>query len=177
MSNSFSIDFGENVTAGLADLARRGVDMSPAMGEISRYLVSRIEIRFQTETAPDRTPWKPSQRVEGYTDRAGKHHPGDGGQTLTLNGYLRRSMREEWGTDFASAGPQASGPAAIYARLMQEGGTIRPTSAGALNTPFGPRASVKIPAREYLGFSDRIDGPEVIEILGDFIMAELGDGA
>ena len=174
MSDTLSIALGETVTAGLDRLASHGGDLTPAMGEIARYLASQIETRFSTETDPDGAPWKPSERVAGYTDADGRHHPGDGGQTLTLHGYLRRSMREDYGSDYAAAGPQASGPAAIYARLMQEGGTIRAREGSALKTPHGRRGSITIPARPYLGFNDATDAPEVIHILSNFLAGALG---
>lgn len=184
--SALEISISENVTAALNKALRATLDMSPAMGEIARFLSAQTKLRFRTQRDPLGVPWKPSMRVAGYTDRVGNHVAGDGGETLTLKGDLRRSIKEDWGRDFAAAGPEASGGAAIYARIHQEGGTIRPKAQAdgtkhvmtrALNTPFGRFASVMIPKRSYLGWNDESQAG-VIDILADHVRETFSpDGA
>ena len=171
MSAPIEVQLSEGITAALKRLAERGADMSPAMQEIAGLLESETSVRFQTETDPADVPWKKSLRVTGYTAADGEKVEGDGGQTLTLHGYLRKSIKTNYGADFAEAGPEASGPAAIYAAIHQFGDKIVPkrllsgeTHLRALNTPFGRFASVTIPARPYLGWNPAIE-EEAVEIL------------
>lgn len=168
---NLSVELDDKLSAGLKGLEGSATNMRPAWAAIAHYLVEEAEERFRTETGPDGVPWK--QSAEAIQE---------GRQTLTKEGYLRRSLREEWGDDYAAAGPEASGPSAEYAEIHQKGGTIRARpgearskpghdgsthfTARALNTPFGPRQSVTIPARPYMGLS--AEGVE--EVL--FIIAE-----
>lgn len=172
------VAISENVTTALDAGLAAGADLTPAMAEIARYLASEMRYRFETETAPDGTPWKPSLRVAGWTDRNGHRHPGDGGQTLTLHGDLRNSITEDWGLDYAAAGPEASGGAAVYARIHQEGGTIRAKhsddgSRRALRTPLGLFAAITIPARPYAGWTPQ-DDEETLAILTDHLSSAFG---
>lgn len=154
MAEPLQLQLSETVTAALDRLAGAAVDATPAMAQIAGYLETEIEYRFQSETDPAGLPWKPSLRVAGYTRKDGERIEGDGGQTLTLHGDLRRSMRSNFGADFAEAGPEASGGAGVYAAIHQFGGRITPRAGKALRTPFGPRGAVTIPARPYLGWND-----------------------
>jgi phage gpG-like protein len=166
MSDVIDVQLSGDITAGLLRLVELGLDATPAMAEIAGLLETETQFRFQSETAPDGTKWKPSLRVTGYTF-GGEKVPGDGGQTLTLHGYLRRSIRSNFGADFAEAGPEASGPAAIYARIHNEGGRITPRESvlqTALRTPFGYKAAVVIPKREYLGWNANMDA-EALDIV------------
>ena len=179
MPDPIYVDVSSDVGAGLARLVELGRDATPAMAEIAGLLEVETQLRFQSETAPDGAKWKPSLRVTGYTAADGTKVPGDGGQTLTLHGYLRRSIRSNFGGDFAEAGPEASGPAAIYARIHQEGGRITPRESvlqTALKTPFGYRAAVTIPARQYLGWNADMEA-ETLDILRRHAAEALGGGA
>jgi phage virion morphogenesis protein len=107
-------------------------DLSPAMKEIANHLAFTTRQRFRRQAGPDGTPWKPSQRVLA--------NPGE--RTLILHGDLVTSIRADWGKDYAAAGPEASGGAAIYAAIHQFGGKIRPRSKKALSfTERSSRAS------------------------------------
>lgn len=133
----------ENVSAALAEAKRRVQDLTPAMQAIAVMMVSMTEENFDQERSPDGVPWKVSQRVKER-----------GGKVLQDTGDLKGSIRPDWGATYAAAGPEASGGAAIYARIHQLGGTIKPRASRALNTPFGPRGSVTMPARPYLGYNE-----------------------
>lgn len=167
MSTGIAIDFQfeENVSAALGRLIAAGIDMTPAMQEIANHLAATTRLRFETETGPDGKRWKPSQRAIE-----------DGGQTLTLSGDLRGSIAADWGPDYAAAGPERSGGAAIYAAIHQLGGIIRPKVKQALS--FGGRvvAQVVMPKREYLGFDD-VNRRTIVEILTDYLGAAAQDGA
>ncbi|HEU4958967.1 MAG TPA: phage virion morphogenesis protein [Sphingomonas sp.] len=154
MADGFAIEIEirDDVTAALDRAIAAAIDLTPAMKDIAGELADTTRERFETQESPAGVPWKPSRRAEE-----------EGGRTLTLHGHLVDSIREDWGPDHAAAGPEASGPAAVYAAIHQFGGTIRPRPRGfrpgarakkALS--FGGRvvAKVVIPARPYLGFND-----------------------
>jgi len=138
----------ENVLAGFASLLDAAEDMTEPFRAIAAHLEYVTRERFEHEVSPDGTPWIPSQRViEGSRRGAG---------TLDLTGDLRESITSDFGRDFAAFGPETSGGAAIYAAIHQFGGRITPKAGSgkkALNTPFGPRGAVVIPARPYVGLS------------------------
>lgn len=139
------IEIRENVTAGFISLIDAAEDMSPAFMAIAAHLEFSTRERFETSTAPDGTPWTPSERVKE-----------EGGKTLVLSGDLQSSIGSDFGQDFAAAGPEKSFGSAIYAAIHQFSGTITPRADSgkqALNTPAGIFASVFIPAREYVGLS------------------------
>lgn len=137
------IEIRENVTAGFLSLLDAAEDMSPAMMAIAAHLEFSIRERFETSTAPDGTRWKDSKRVEE-----------EGGKTLVLSGDLQSSIGSDFGPDFAAAGPEKSFGSAIYAAIHQFGGRITPKEGKrALDTPFGPRGAVVMPARPYVGLS------------------------
>ncbi|MDQ1229277.1 phage virion morphogenesis protein [Sphingomonas sp. SORGH_AS_0879] len=133
----------EDVTAAMNRMAAAGADMTIAMKDIAGHLADTTRERFETETDPTGRKWTPSRRVIEH-----------GGKTLTLSGDLGNSIAEDWGPDFAAAGPERSGGAGVYALIHQTGGEIRPREKKALS--FGGRivAKVIIPRRSYLGFND-----------------------
>jgi phage virion morphogenesis protein len=156
----------ENLTAALQRGIDAGSDFTPAMMEIANHLSTATRLRFEREQAPDGSPWKPSRRALE-----------EGGQTLTMKGDLKGSIAPDWGRDFAAAGPERSGGAAIYAAIHQFGGIIVPRVKRALS--FGGRIFAKIimPARPYLGFDD-IDRSVIPEILSDHLRSAFkGSGA
>lgn len=140
-------------------------DLSVPMSDIAGHLASEAQLRFETGTDPAGVPWKQSERARE-----------DGGLTLVLSGDLKSSIREDWGPDYAAAGPEASGGAAVYAAIHQFGGTIVPRIKQAL--AFGGRvvAQVVIPKREYLGWNQESED-YALDTLGAFISGLFGDGA
>lgn len=94
--------------------------------------------------APDGSPWPELHPLT----LALKKGPGK----LRERGDLHDSIAWQEEGD----GAVAIGSRMIYARIHQLGGTIRPKGERkALQTPSGPRKSVRIPARPYLGFSEK----------------------
>lgn len=155
MALSFQIAVGIDDGLGFAlDAAiRAGLDLTPAMRASAGAMEDRARQSFEDQRSPLGVPWKKSARVAK-----------DGGQTLIDTGDLLASLSSRWGKDFAEAGPEASGGAARYAAIHQFGGTIRPRRAKALKVGKRFFGSVKIPARPYLGFDDRLNA-EIVEII------------
>lgn len=147
----------------LARLAAFAGDMTSVMRPIAGILANETRFNFRRQSSPLGVPWQPSQRALEQ-----------GGQTLIDRGDLLGSIRESFGSDFAQAGPEASGAAAIYAAVHQWGARIAAQVGKALRTPFGPRAAVTIPARSYVGWNDRM----IETVLGVITrkIAELGGG-
>lgn len=149
----------ENASEALKRGIAAAVDLTPAMMDIANHLATSTSLRFEKEAGPGGKPWKPSRRV--------LENPSE--QTLTERGDLRNSIRPDWGRDYAAAGPERSGGAAVYAKIHQTGGTIVPRRKKALS--FGGKlfARVVIPARPYLGFD-----PEDPQIISEIILEHLG---
>lgn len=149
-------DITDRVTPGLSALIAAGSDLTPEMAEISEAMLDHTHDRFAHEYGPDGVPWEPSRRVIE-----------EGGRTLYQRGDLFNALDRDSGADFAQVGVIATGGPAVYARVHQEGATIKPKPGSgkrALRTPFGPRRSVRIPARPFLGIElrDRTVAEQVI---------------
>ncbi len=156
---------GIDVTIGLDDAAldaalsnaiAQGVDMRRPMGEIAGEWMDHVRDRFAQERDPFGVPWAKRR------DDADPERP-----LLQLDRHLLNAIVPDFGSDYAQVGVlQTAGPAK-YARIHNEGGTIRPRHKAALS--FGGRivAQVVMPKRQYVGF-----GPEeertVVEIMTDF---------
>lgn len=110
----------------------------PLMKAIGEMSVSSTRERFRREEGPDGEKWKKSQRAQDQ-----------GGQTLTDTAKLKNSIQYEAGNDTVMVGTND-----IRAAIHQFGGDIKPKTKKALNTPFGPRGKVTMPARPFIGFSD-----------------------
>ncbi len=152
--------FTDTFSPKLAAAQRALVNFTPAMATIADYLGSQAVLRFETETGPDGRKWQPSQRAIA-----------DGGLTLTDRGHLRQSI-----TAASDASSAIVGTNLIYARIHQFGGRIKAKPGRALNTPFGPRGAVTMPARPFLGFSAG-DVAAIETILGDHITRAFEGGA
>lgn len=137
------------------DIARLG-DTAPLMREIAASMEAWTQHRFETERAPDGTPWKRSRRAIE-----------EGGQTLTKSARLRQSLSHR-----SSAKTAETGTNVVYAGVHQEGAVIRPKNAKALVFRVGGRfvtaQKVEIPARPFLGIGPE-DDRELGEIVGEFL--------
>lgn len=159
------ITLRDDVTIALDRAIAAAIDLTEPMGDIAGHLADTTRARFETGQSPAGVPWKPSRRVIEQ-----------GGKTLVDRGDLLGSIREDWGADYAAAGPEASGGAAIYAAIHQLGGTIRPRTKKALSFAGRLVGKVVIPKREYLGFNDE-NADYVVETLGDHMLKAFGTGA
>lgn len=140
-------------------------DLSRPMAESSEVMLDGTLDRFQGEHDPLGVPWKKSAAALE-----------EGRKTLQASGDLYNALERESGEDFAAVGVYATGGPAIYGKIHQFGGTIRPKAGKALNTPFGYRASVTMPRRSYLGFSDD-DIMHIDRILVRHLLSAWGAGA
>ena len=156
------LTLSDRLTPQLDAAIKACLDFGPVMAVIADYMRSETVQRFDDQAGPDGRRWQPSQRAIA-----------DGGLTLTDSGELRLSITAD--SDATSA---VAGTNKLYAAIHQFGGTIRgKAGAGgrrrALNTPFGPRASVTMPARPFLGFSDA-DAGHIEGLLADHIRDAFG---
>jgi phage gpG-like protein len=132
-------------------------DTEPLAEIFGAYLESSTIERFDTETAVDGSAWSKSIRAKE-----------DGGQTLTDSAQLRSSIHAE-----PANGSVRWGSNKIYARIHNEGGTIRAKGGGKLkfNLPgglgFRSVDEVTIPARPFLGINSE-DEAELIALAEDY---------
>lgn len=115
---------------------RAGMDFTLAMEDVSGVLEFGVRRRFETGEDPEGQPWVSSQRAIE-----------EGGRTLTDTGALLGSIAAAFDATGAIVGTNL-----VYAAIHQFGGTIKAKPGKALNTPFGPRGAVNMPARPFLGF-------------------------
>jgi phage virion morphogenesis protein len=153
----FTLEFDdETVARALGELVRRGADLSPAMAEIAQAGETSTLHRFETETGPDGSPWRPSLRATE-----------ENGQTLTDSAQLRNSISSRFDATSAEWGSNK-----IYAPTHQFGATIRAKTARGLRFKIGNRwvvkQSVTIPPRPFLGINED-DQSEIRDILRDHI--------
>jgi phage gpG-like protein len=140
-----------------------GFDNLEPLAEIfGVYLESSTIERFETETAPDGSTWDKSIRAKET-----------GGQTLTDSSRLRSSIHAE-----PANGSVRWGSNKIYARMMNDGGTIRAKGGGRLTFKlpgglgFRSMKEVTIPARPFLGINAE-DEAELIALAEDYA-ADIG---
>lgn len=153
------------VLGALTGLLQRLTHKQPLMEIFGAYLRTSTRERFDTQLAPDGTPWKPSVRAQLR-----------GGQTLVDHRILRDSYHEDFGEDFA-----AVGTADVRAGTFQFGRTKPEMVQGhsrRITQAFGRRLrfpvfqtveahsrNPNIVARPMLGLSaeDRIEIPALAE--------------
>lgn len=137
-------------------------NLEPLAERFGVYLESSTIERFDTETAPDGSAWQQSIRAKE-----------EGGQTLTDSSQLRSSIHSE-----ASNGAVRWGSNKIYARMMNDGGTIRAKGGGKLKFQlpgglgFRSVDEVTIPARPFLGINAE-DEAELVALTEEYA-AEIG---
>lgn len=155
-SASIIIDDSQ-VTDALQRLYDAAANLAPALKNIGEYETRVTKRRFIEEKDPDGSPWVALNPLYAKTKKgAGKLR----GQTRSLSAiaYQIAADSVEIGSDV------------IYARIHNEGGTIKPKSAGALVFSMGGQTfkvqSVKIPKRQYLGIS-ATDREEILAIITD----------
>lgn len=164
----------ERIEASMAGLVRAFGDIGPLMEGFGVTLESSVTERFDTETAPDGSHWKPSQRAKE-----------DGGKTLTLSGQLRASVHS-----IASATTVEIGTNKVYAGVHQDGfdGTVTvPTHSRTIDEAFGRplrapitftvssfERAMNMPQREFLGLSSE-DEEELLAQAEDYATDAWGD--
>lgn len=157
VSFSFQLD-ASRAKAAFGALRQISDDLTPVLEDIGMELETSTVDRFDTNVAPDGTPWKPSLRA---TTR--------GGRTLVQDGVLRDGVHYELdGPTAVVVG--AGGAAGAYAGIHQVGGRIS-AKGGALRFQLATGAfatvkAVNIPARPYLGVSAQ-DETAIVDIAVD----------
>lgn len=141
----------------------------PALRNIGEHLRQTTIDRFETETAPDGTPWAPLNPLYAATKK--------GRGILKESGELKREIVYQ----IAGSGPTSEllvGTNRPHAWVHQEGATIRPKNAAALVFSLGATTifatNVAIPARPFLGISRR-DRPELLQILSEHLVQRSQD--
>lgn len=122
-------------------------DMSPVMKPFAEYMVKQTDDRFRNETAPDGSGWVPLAAAT----RARKSKLNKIDKILQQDGYLRLVHPA---ADKDSAGIYSD---KIYAAIHNRGGMA------------GKGRNVKIPKREFLGFSEA-DIKEFQDTIADFVV-------
>lgn len=123
-------------------VAALGDKTYPLMQDIGRYGENSTKLRFQDQKGPDGLAWKQSRRAKV-----------EGGLTLVKSTQLLNSISSEATKTTATWGTNK-----IYARMMQNGGTISPVNAKALRFTL-PGVGlifahhVTIPARPFIGIN------------------------
>ncbi len=154
--NGVSLNWG-GLDRAMSGAVGRLANRRSLMASIGDALVSGTSKRFEKGEAPDGTAWEPSRRAQEA-----------GGQTLVDTAALMKSIDYAATTDTVMVGTNLP-----YARIHQEGGTIRPKNKKSLRfkTPGGKvifAKQVDIPARPYLGVS-KADMDEVRATMADFL--------
>jgi len=134
----------------LTELKAKLGNTSEAMDEIGELVKLSVKRNFEAEGRPKR--WPKSARAKA-----------EGGQTLSDTGRLRNSFSHRVGPFSVEIGTNVQ-----YAAIHHFGGTIRPRGGKALRTPFGPRASVRMPARPFLLIQEQ-DKALMLKILGRYL--------
>ena len=137
------IDTIDQLGPALRRAREAALDLSAPMADLSAEFLSDHLDRFNAQRDPEGVPWKPSADAIA-----------EGRATLRKSGDLFNAIERDSGPDFAAVGVYETGGPGVYGRAHQDGATIRPKSAKALKTPFGPRASVTLPRRSFIGFTD-----------------------
>lgn len=142
------------VNRALRRLAQRIEDAAPVMDAIGQLLEGSARRRITTTNRdPDGQMWKPSLRAQV-----------EGGRTLEDQGHLRDSL-----THVHSQSSVETGTGRVGARILHEGGVIRPRSAKALrfrlaNGQFVQTQKVTMPRRRFLGV-DREDRDDIVDLV------------
>lgn len=136
---------GEELRAALGEVSRALTDASPLYASLAELLLVQARERFQTQTAPDGTPWaaKTAATIERYM-RGGWTNP-DRRPLFGESKALSTTLNTDYGPDFAPIGSPME-----YAATMQYGALQR---AFGTTSRGGPIPWGDIPARPFLGVS------------------------
>ncbi|WP_289034398.1 phage virion morphogenesis protein [uncultured Roseibium sp.] len=182
----------ERVNAALTRVADAGGDTSTLMAEISGAMLFSVQRRFETESAPDGTPWArhAPRTAKARLKRSRKNAPVTP-KILRDSNRLYSSIISEASSDEAAVGTNL-----VYAAIHQEGGTVTQYPQSRMvrfrkvgrQTRFAKKAhkraydrpvtygerTIVIPARPYLGFSDS-DQTEILAIAEAHFEATIND--
>lgn len=124
-------------------LAQKLQDRRQLYGIFGETLMTQHKNRFDAQTSPDGKKWQ-----------ATKSWYKSGGKILHQRGYLRNTLRYQIKSDHIEFGSNRP-----YAAIHHFGGVIKPKRKRLLklgsNAEFGFAKQVKIPARPWLGVSNK----------------------
>lgn len=128
-------------------VVRRMDDLTPALAAFGEHMMVVTQDRFDKEQAPDGTPWKPLAPATLRVKKTDK---------ILAESGQRGGLR---GTIVYKTDPRkiAMGTNKVYGAIHQLGGMA------------GPGRKVKIPKRQYLGYTGD-DLGEFVEICKDWIV-------
>lgn len=95
----------QEAKAALAELLRRGQDLTEPMADIARALRNAAEDAFQNEASPFGAPWEALAASTIKARERGGHWPGS---ILQLSGGLAASVGSDSGPDWAEVAPPRS---------------------------------------------------------------------
>ncbi|MXY06033.1 MAG: phage virion morphogenesis protein [Gammaproteobacteria bacterium] len=135
-------------------ILRAGQDMEPVMRDVGEALLNSTRERFNSQTAPDGSPWAPLSETTKQRKKRNRD------KVLTEHGDLRRDISYRVGPDFVEVGSSR-----IYGGTHQFG-----AERGAYGETFrgSPIPWGDIPARPFLGVSDD-DARAIDEIVIDHL--------
>lgn len=143
-SDVITIEIGDReIRDGLRALETKLGDLRPVFRDIGEALLNSTRERFNTQTAPDGSPW--AALSPGYKKRKKKHSD----LILTLNGYLRGTLNYRATRDELRVGTPM-----IYGAAHQ----------------FG-RPEINLPARPFLGLSDD-DTEMILDTLAEWLLSD-----
>lgn len=148
------ISNAEEVKAAFENLQERLADLTPVFQDIGESMLNRTRERFNSQTAPDGTPWAPLS--PGY--KVSKKKNAD--KILTLHGRLRGTLNYRAGKNEVRIGTPL-----IYGATHQFGA---PKGSFGTTRRGGPIPWGDIPARPFLGLSPS-DEQELLDILNDHL--------
>ncbi|PZM64852.1 phage virion morphogenesis protein [Paenibacillus dendritiformis] len=156
----------------LRNLNLSSTELKMLNAQIGQIVAEGSKERFETEKSPDGTPWWPlsPRTLEARAKRRTKRKDGSSGFKTKRGKVSKRAERimtsgrplKDTGRLMRSIAAKATGTgAAIGTNLVQ--GAIQ-----QLGGPAGRGKKVNIPARPYLGVSEREEA-DIMELINDFI--------
>ena len=146
-------------------------NLDPALRQIGEYLVDSTRQRFQTESAPDGSPWAANSDVtlDNYTNRFKT--------SFTKTGKRSKAGRERRANKKVGTGESKQLQRQIFYNVrngeLEVGSPLIYAGTfhyGANKGQYGPRTPWgDIPARPFLGISDE-DEREVLAIVENYLL-------
>ena len=148
MSVGLSVTLGGDARERIGEVLERVADRASFFAAASEIMLDDAQSNFRDQSAPDGSPW--AALAPATVKRRGSASP-----ILEVSGALRRLSAQP------ESGRAVVATAALpYAAIQQSGGRA------------GRGRSVEIPARPYLGFSDR-GTRELVELAEEMVLGRL----
>lgn len=185
---SISIDLVQDeARASLRALLDRMDNRLPFFNAVGERMLASTKDRFQTETAPDGTPWAPLSRSRIKQREAAKLTPI---RILRARGYLAGSINYQATADEVAIGSpvesaaahqlgaaiqQSARPAKIYRKRGADGSVgrrfVRKSEADVVTDVTMPARTINLPARPFLGLT-AADEIGILEDAEDWLLGQ-----